>query len=264
MSIMEQVFDAYDKTIKIIVHNFGKQAEIDLNVGFSEGDYACTLLIYQFTLYVIRLAEISTHRKELTNEYIAEKFMDITLRHRNTKGKFNMPRSDYGDDQYYGLSIHLDIIDMYSEFDEEKLNTVVHWAWNHVGFPSLQTQLQMSFDEALEKGIIVPIDDSDKGWKIRMNIPSDKYLEVAGTWEYFSGGWPYARCEEHYARSKDPQVIRENWSKDIGDVTFYAMYEFLDETESMKHRREPDLDRFSHEVREPTPSIPEDFSEYTD
>lgn len=258
-SIMEQVFGDYDKTIKIIVHNFGKQAEIDLNVGFSEGNYACTLLIYQFTSYVIRLAEISTHHKELTDEYIAGKFMDIFMKHRNTKGKFNMPRSDYGDDQYYGLSIHLDIIDMYSEFDEERLNTVVHWAWNHVGFPSLQKQLQMTFDEAIEKGIIVLIDDSklddfhrDKGWEISLDIPSDHYLEVAGTWEYFSGGWPNARCDDRYARSKDPQVIRENWNKDVGDVTFYAVYEFLEEKESMKHKRES------------TPSIPEDFSEYTD
>lgn len=256
---MEQLFGTYDKTIKIIVHNYGKQAEIDLDVGFSEGDYACTLLIYQFTSYVMRLAEISTHPAYLTDEYIAEKFMDKTLRYRNTKGKFNMRRSDYGDDQYYGLSVHLDIIDMYSEFNEERLHKVVHWAWDHVGFPSLQTQLQMTFDEAVEKRIIVLIDDSkldefdsDKGWKIKMAIPPDQYLEVAGTWEYFPGSWPKSTCDECYARSKDPQVIRENWNKDIGDVTYYAMYEFMDEMERTKHKREP------------TPSIPEDFSEYTD
>ena len=224
-SIMEQAFGAYDKTIKIIVHNYGKQAEIDIDVGFSEGNYACTLLIYQFTSYVIRLAEISTHHKELTDEYIAEKFMDKTLRYRNTKGKFNMPRSDYGDDQYYGLSIHLDIIDMYSEFDEERLNTVVHWAWNHVGFPSLQTQFQMTFNKAIENGIIALINDSDKGWKTRMAIPSDKYLEIAGTLEYFSGDWPNSECDTYYSHNKDLQVIKENWNKDIGDVTYYDMYE---------------------------------------
>ena len=255
-SIMEQVFDTYFETVNINVYNFGKKAKIDLVVdGFSEGNYTCRLLIYQFTSYVMRLAEISTYHDELTDEYIAEKFMDKTLRYRNTKGKFNMPRSDYGGDQYYGLSIHLDITDMYSEFDEEKLNTVVHWAWNHVGFPSLQTQLQMTFDEAIEKGIVV-IDDSkldefySKGWK----ISSDEHLEVAGTWQYILGNWSNASCDCCYARNKDLQVIRENWNKDIGDATFYAMYEyeFLNKKESMKHKREQ------------TPSIPEDFSEHTD
>lgn len=224
-SIMEQMFGAYDKTIKIIVHNYGKQAEIDLDVNFSEGNYACALLIHQFTSYVMRLAEISTYPKELTDEYIAKMFMDKTLSYRNTKGKFNMPRSEYGDDQYYGLSIHLDISNMLAEFNEERLNTVVHWAWNHVGFPSLQTQFQMSFDKAIENGIIGLTDDSDKGWKTRMAIPSDKYLEIAGTLEYFSGDWPNSECDTYYSHNKDLQAIKENWNKNIGDVTYYAMYE---------------------------------------
>ena len=100
---MEEFFGAYDKVIKIIVHNFGKQAEIDLNVGFAEEDLACSLLIDQFTTYVMRLAEISTLSKNLTDEFIAEQFMSKELKHWNTEAHFRMRRSDYGDDSYYGF-----------------------------------------------------------------------------------------------------------------------------------------------------------------
>ena len=233
---MEQVFGAYDKVITIIVHNFGKQAEIDLNVGFYEGALASTLLIDQFTTYVMRLAEISTHPDDLTDEYIAEQFMSKELKHWNTEARFHIHRSDYGDDTFYGMSIHLDITDMYIEFRKKRLHRVVHWAWDRVGFPSLQTQLQMTFDEGLKNGSILMIDDSelskydyDKGWKIKLGLPSDRFLTIAGTYEYFTGSWPNSSHRgKKYVRSKDPQVIRDIWNKDIGDITYYAVNDFID------------------------------------
>ena len=241
--LMEEFFGAYDKVIKIIVHNFGKQAEIDLNVGFFEGDLASTLLIDQFTTYVMRLAEISTYipsldstEPDLTDEYIAEQFMDKELSHRNTSASFHMRRSDYGDDLYYGLSIHLDITDMYIVFKKKRLHRVVHWAWDHIGFTSLQTRLQMTFDEAVDKGRIVLIDDSkldefdyNKGWKIKMYLPYGFYHdEIGGRWQCFSGSWPNSKYDGETIRSDDSQLIRDNWNKDIGDITYYAVNDFID------------------------------------
>ena len=242
MSLMEKVFGAYDKVIKIIVHNFGKQAEIDIDAEFAEGNLACSLLIDQFTTYVMRLAEISSYipdlrEPDLTDEYIAEQFMDKTLSHRNTNASFHMRRSDYGDDSYYGLSIHLDIDDMPFVFKKKRLHRVVRWAWNHVGFPSLQTLLQMTFDEAVDKGRIVLIDDSkldefdyNKGWQIKMYLPDcfDEDIEIGGRWQCFSGSWPNSKYDGKTIRSNDAQLIRDNWDKDIGDITYYVVNDFID------------------------------------
>lgn len=250
--LMNYIFGSFESCVHVLVHNHGYQAEVDLDVSFSEGDYAQTLLIERYVSYVSRLVEVIMNwnsDSKITDDYIIESFMNPKLKIHETDSNFHISRSDYGDDMYYGLSIHIVSLDPYRQFNEEYLIYVCHWAWNHVGVPSIGKVLNISYDEAVKSEMIRHIDDingvslnkysEDYGYKLKLKIPhltwkgtdeDIKTLEILGVFELACGGYPNCRCSAYKnltIRFRNPDDIKKNWYKDFGDLTYYAVNEMI-------------------------------------